>query len=192
MAKWNHRITRSKEALTRAKRVSIRFLKVVDPVFDMDFSVLTPKRINDIKLTKHVRYAAKYVCPQVFCFDGAVLVLLQFRAFRAEDINDEKCPIDCWTLPIDGSSCSLRYGLYRLLAQGWRRCQAELAAPFSIGGLQPYCREYFNGQPIWKVNGQKQRSHPNGYQRGVDQQTGALIWSHQVYPVEWETGPFWE
>ncbi|EXK76237.1 hypothetical protein FOQG_19012 [Fusarium oxysporum f. sp. raphani 54005] len=145
------------------------------------------------KLSQELRgYAAKYVCPQVFCFDGAVLVLLQFRAFRAEDISDEKCPIDCWTLPIDGSSCSLRYGLYRLLAQGWRRCQAELAAPFSIGGLQPYCREYFNGQPIWKVNGQKQRSHPNGYQRGVDQQTGALIWSHQVYPVEWETGPFWE
>ncbi|EXM13510.1 hypothetical protein FOTG_18043 [Fusarium oxysporum f. sp. vasinfectum 25433] len=41
----------------------------------MDFSVLTPKRINDIKLTKHVRYAAKYVCPQVFCFDGAVLTV---------------------------------------------------------------------------------------------------------------------
>ncbi|KAH7465221.1 hypothetical protein FOMA001_g17346 [Fusarium oxysporum f. sp. matthiolae] len=136
-------------------------------------------------------YAHKYQCPQVFCFDGARLILLQFRAFRLDDIKEESCKIDCWVFPVKTSSCSLRYALYRLLAQGWRRCQGELAPACTIGGLQPYAREFFTGLPIWRYNNQKSKSHPAGYQRTVDQRTGALAWIHQAAQTEFETGTFW-
>ncbi|EWZ77924.1 hypothetical protein FOXG_21397 [Fusarium oxysporum f. sp. lycopersici 4287] len=132
------------------------------------------------KLSQELRgYASKYKCPQVFCFDGSNLVLLQFRAHRVEGIKNEDCEIDSWMIPVKNSSCSLRYALYRLLAQGWRRCQGEVAAVtgFTVGGLAPCSREYYTGVPIWKAaNGQRQKSHPLGYQRTVDGSTGAVVW----------------
>ncbi|KAF5252257.1 hypothetical protein FANTH_2813 [Fusarium anthophilum] len=144
------------------------------------------------KLSQELRgYAYKYRCPQVFCFDGSLLILLQFRAYRLESLKDEACPVDCWTIPIEGSSCSLWYGLYRLLAQGWRRCQGEFASPFTVGGFVPCSREFYTGLPIWEINGGRQNSHPTGYQRAVHNENGALIWTHNVNPTEWETGAFW-
>jgi hypothetical protein len=149
-------------------------------------------RLNQVtELINDYRYAYKYRCPQIFCFDGSLLVLLQFKAYRLEDLKDEACPVDCWAIPIEGSSCSLRYGLHRFLAQGWRRCQGEFAAHFSVGGLTPYSREFYIGLPIWKIDGRKQKSHPAGYRRAVHGESGALMWTHDVHPIEWETGAFW-
>jgi len=37
---------------------------------------------------KNLRYAAKYQCPRVYCFDGETL-LFQFQATREVDIEDE-------------------------------------------------------------------------------------------------------
>ncbi|KAF5022085.1 hypothetical protein F66182_5860 [Fusarium sp. NRRL 66182] len=66
-------------------------------------------RSGQSKLSQELRgYAHKYECPQVFCFDGKTLVLLQFRADKADDIKEENCPIDCWVIPVKGSSCSIR------------------------------------------------------------------------------------
>ncbi|RSL67862.1 hypothetical protein CEP53_002805 [Fusarium sp. AF-6] len=147
------------------------------------------------KLSQELRgYVHKYQCPQVFCFDGAVLLLLQFRAEKAEDIDKESCPVDCWVLPMEQTACPLRLAFYRLLSQGWRRCQAELTAPFTVGGLAPHSREFFNGLPVRKHEGKKTRTHPLGYQRSVHATTGALIWirDENEGEVEWETAAFWE
>lgn len=66
-------------------------------------------------------YADKYQCPQVFCFDGETLLVLQFRANKVEDILEENCPVDCWVLPRESSNIPLCFALYMLLAQGFRR-----------------------------------------------------------------------
>ncbi|KAM0436743.1 hypothetical protein ACHAPT_002454 [Fusarium lateritium] len=149
---------------------------------------------SQVKLSQELRgYACKYECPQVFCFDGSTLLVLQFRAQRVQDLQDDRCSVDCWVLPRATSSCTLRYALYRLLAQGWRRYQAEFAGPtFTVGGLAPRSREFFTGQPIWGVEGDAFRAHPGGYQRSVGAATGALIWTHKEYPAEMETGAFWQ
>ncbi|KAK3933729.1 hypothetical protein QBC46DRAFT_401384 [Diplogelasinospora grovesii] len=146
------------------------------------------------KLSQELRgYAHKYQCPQVFCFDGQTLLLLQFRASKLDKISDEDCPVDCWVLPRTSSYCTLRYALYRLLAQGWRRCQGMSAAgQLTVGGLREHSREFFSGWPVWRVNGVNRGSHPGGYQRSVDAATGSLRWTHEEYPdVTAETWPFW-
>jgi hypothetical protein len=71
------------------------------------------------------RYADRYACPQVFWFDNSNFLMLQFKATERVSIKDANCEVDCWVLPrqsINGST--LRYGLYRLLALGFRRCQS--------------------------------------------------------------------
>ncbi|KAI8715920.1 hypothetical protein NCS52_01101000 [Fusarium sp. LHS14.1] len=148
---------------------------------------------RQVKLSQELQgYAHKYQCPQVFCFDGSNLLLLQFRASEASAIEDERCPVDCWILPMSNSACTIRFGLYRLLAQGWRRCQTKYAPPLSVGGLTMHSREFFNGQPIWKHGGKKSRSHPGGYERSVDTATGALKWTRPGDDeVVWETDALW-
>ncbi|KAJ3528748.1 hypothetical protein NM208_g10064 [Fusarium decemcellulare] len=144
------------------------------------------------KLSKELRgYAHKYQCPQVFCFDGAYLLLLQFRATKPEDLLSERCPVDTWVLPIKNTGCSLRYALYRILVQGWRRCQASASPLASIGGLAPEFREFYSGLPIWREGQTRQRSHPRGFQRSIDATNGSVFWSHPQYAVEWETRAFW-
>ncbi|KAF4505566.1 hypothetical protein G6O67_007500 [Ophiocordyceps sinensis] len=62
-------------------------------------------------------YAHKYECPQIFCFDGQTLLLLQFRAREPKDIAEADCAVDCWVIPrINRWGSTLRYALYRLLA----------------------------------------------------------------------------
>lgn len=153
---------------------------------------------GQVRLSQELRgYCHKYQCPQVFCFDGNVLLLLQFRATTLEEIKDKDCEVDCWVLPREGSNCTLRYALYRLLLQGWKRCQVlaamgDAADGLVVGGLRPDYREFFNGRPIWKVEGQNYANHPGGYERLVDGTSGALKWRHEEDPEEVEeTGPFW-
>ena len=151
-----------------------------------------------MKLSQELRgYADKYQCPQVFCFDGEVLLLLQFRASQPETIKDDDCQVDCWVLPRTSSFCTLRYGLYRLLLQGWKRCQVMSAlagAPdgLIVGGLRPESREFYTGRPIWRVDGLRYASHPGGYSRSVDAVSGALKWKHEEHAGEIEElGPLW-
>jgi hypothetical protein len=140
------------------------------------------------------RYADKYQCPQVFCWDGRTLLMLQFRARKPEHIRKADCRIDCWVIPVTGSTCTLRYALYRLMVQGLRRCQASVAnQPLKVGSLTEHGREFFSGRPIWKLDGQSVGDHPEGYLRAVHAATGALYWNHeQAEDVVWETPGFWE
>ncbi|KAL2255464.1 hypothetical protein VTK26DRAFT_3346 [Humicola hyalothermophila] len=148
------------------------------------------------ELSQELRgYADKYQCPpQVFCFDGSALLLLQFRAINAEDIREPDCAVDCWVLPRASSNIPLRYALYVLLAQGFRRYQGACAAQaLSVGGLTPRFRLFYNGLPVWRAEDRNLLEHPGGYQRSVDANSGAVKWTHPENPDEvvWETPPFW-
>ena len=133
----------------------------------------------------------------MFCFDGATLLLLQFRANTLEDIKDARCPIDCWVFPASSSKVPLRYALYRLLVQGFRRFQGLCALPISIGGLAPIGRQLFDGLPVWRseVDGAEVAvfDHPGGYQRSVDAESGAVKWTHpeNAADIVWETPALW-
>ncbi|KAK4102498.1 hypothetical protein N658DRAFT_339775 [Parathielavia hyrcaniae] len=147
-------------------------------------------RLTKIKLS----YADQYQCPQVLCFDGETLLLLQFRADRPEDIRDQNCAVDCWVFPRQSSLISLRYALYILLVQGLRRFQGIYALPLTVGGLAPLSRKFYNGVPVWQPgNGDVATEHPGGYSRTVDGDSGAVKWIHpdDAEYLVWETGAFW-
>jgi hypothetical protein len=120
--------------------------------------------------------------------------MLQFRAQRAEAIRDANCPVDCWVIPAAGSTCTLRYALYRLLVQGLRRCQGSAAPRLTVGTMTEYRREFFTGRPVWRHEGQSSLEHPEGYVRQIDPDTGALFWGNPLVQEEsvWETAPLWE
>ncbi|QUC23420.1 uncharacterized protein UV8b_07661 [Ustilaginoidea virens] len=126
------------------------------------------------RLSRELRgYAHKYHCPQVFCFDGQVLLLLQFCATTRREIADENCNVDCWVIP-RGCGIPLRMAFYRLLVQGLRRFQGMRAvAEFSCS-----LRQFYNGRPLWDVPGTRQYTStpPYDYRRSVDGATGCLIW----------------
>lgn len=88
-------------------------------------------RSSQTKLSQELRgYAYKYACPQIYCFDGPTLLLLQFRATTRDQMLDPECPVDCWVLPLENTMASFREGLYMLLNQGFRRFQGnELGLP---------------------------------------------------------------
>ncbi|KYK56285.1 hypothetical protein DCS_08255 [Drechmeria coniospora] len=135
-----------------------------------------------------IRYAHKYECPQVFCFDGDTLLLLQFRANSRAELKHERCPVDCWVLPRENSGTPLRYALYRLLAQGFRRFQGGVA----LDGFSSDLRQFYNGRPLWTLGDVATSQHPNGYARSVHVATGAFMWTHPsgTDPI-WETGSIW-
>ncbi|OAA65095.1 serine/threonine-protein kinase Sgk2 [Akanthomyces lecanii RCEF 1005] len=62
--------------------------------------LISPDQWQDGKLLGSQRsfsqegYAFQYACPQIFCFDGAHLLMLQFRARSVSDIQDANCPVD--------------------------------------------------------------------------------------------------
>lgn len=119
--------------------------------------------------------------------------MLQFRARRPKHIRDENCQVDCWVIPMEGSACTFRYALYRLLVQGLRRCQAQASGVLTVGGVIETSREFYTGRPVWTVNGTAVVTHPGGYYREADEDTGALRWLHEQDPQGvWETGPFWD
>ncbi|ODA83598.1 hypothetical protein RJ55_02113 [Drechmeria coniospora] len=145
------------------------------------------------RLSKELRgYADKYECPQVFCFDGETLVLLQFRANTPGEIREEGCPVDCWVLPRTKSTTTLRYAFYMLLVQGLRRFQGSLAQPPTVGRHSSHFRQFYNGCPLWKDGNLNSPRHPDEYERSVDTDTGEMIWTHPIdpNPVR-ETLPIW-
>lgn len=128
------------------------------------------------------------------------LLILQFRAARQKEIKDPKCAVDCWVIPrlLTGGT-TLRYAVYRLLLQGYRRCQSSWSVPVSLGGMIPHSHEFFSGRPIWKLpSGRLQLNHPGGYNRAVDASSGAFFFGDGADParddhgnVAWHTEPFW-
>ncbi|KAH8656430.1 hypothetical protein BGZ61DRAFT_434371 [Ilyonectria robusta] len=160
---------------------------------------------QQIILSQELRgYAHKYACPQVFCFDNYSFLMLQFRARNKHDIKDAKCDVDCWILPREDMhgcySTTLRYALYRLLVQGFRRCQGARPMEVSLYGIHPHVREFYNGQPLWKIDG-KLHTQPGGHCRLVDPTCGAFFWTDsdgstplldQDGNVARDTEEFWE
>ncbi|KAB5511439.1 hypothetical protein GE09DRAFT_1270377 [Coniochaeta sp. 2T2.1] len=104
------------------------------------------------------------------CFDGAVLLMLQFKADRPSSINDDKCSIDCWVLPRDNPNGKpLRVAFYRFLVQGIRRCQGMTRkTQVSLDGIRPEI-VYFSGQPT-----HQQALEAKGWSRHLDVQYGAF------------------
>ncbi len=147
------------------------------------------------------RYAYKYQCPQIFCFDHKYLLMIQFRANDVSKIKDANCGVDCWIVPRrNEGGTPLRYALYRLILQGLRRCQSlRPIAHMSLRGVRPHHREFFNGQPVWKMANGKYSAYPMGCYRKVDASYGAFYWvdehgndekdeeGHRV----WDTEAFW-
>ncbi|KEZ42855.1 hypothetical protein SAPIO_CDS5283 [Scedosporium apiospermum] len=129
-------------------------------------------------LSRELRgYAYKYSCPQIFCFDGEYLVLLQFRAMSVNDIKSQDCKVDCWVIPrVNDGGVTLRYALYRFLVQGFRRFQGMIAYPVRLRDIPPYKREWYNGRPLWKIDGTIV-AIPFGHRRRVDARYGAFYWS---------------
>ncbi|KAK0703002.1 hypothetical protein B0T26DRAFT_744159 [Lasiosphaeria miniovina] len=151
-------------------------------------------------LSRELRgYACMYQCPQVFCFDGHTLLILQFRASKPQKMIRKDLGVDCWVLPRrngDNGGIQLRAALYRLIAQGFRRCQVIDGPVVPVGGIFPTGREFFSGLPLWL---DKQRHHPLGYFRCADIYHGSLYWGYGDEPVVdgdghavWDSISWWE
>lgn len=94
----------------------------------------------------------------------------------------------------------MRYALYRLLVQGYRRCQGSWATDIVLYGQRLFLREFYNGRPLWKVDG-KVYSRLWGYSRLVDSMFGAFYWTErdgstplmsQSGDKVWDTESSWE
>ncbi|KAH6976633.1 hypothetical protein EDB80DRAFT_739934 [Ilyonectria destructans] len=154
-------------------------------------------------LSRELRgYAHKYDCPQIFCFDNYSFLMLQFRARDKHDIKDAKCEVDCWIFPRENFHGSpLRYALYRLLVQGFRRCQGSRPMDVSLYAVRPSRREFYTGRPLWKLEDGKTYGSPWGHTRKVDPTHGAFFWTDtdgstplldQNDDRVWDTKAFWE
>jgi hypothetical protein len=145
------------------------------------------------------RYAVKYETPQVFIFDGEVFLMLQFRAESVSDIQSEECPVDWWVIPRENDGgITIRYAFYRLIVQGFRRCQGMFATPVNLQGRSPHHRYFFSGAPIWKVDG-KYYNELAGYSRAINLSYGAFYWKFgdsEFLGADgtrlWDTHSFWE
>lgn len=126
--------------------------------------------------------------------------MLQFRATEPSKIKDPKCEVDCWVVPRQNlQGCTARYALYRLLTQGFRRCQGEQGVDVAFNGQRAHSREFYNGKSIWRVDGKLHYS-PWGYHRVVDPSYGAFFWANPGGSdplldasgnVVWDTVAFW-
>ncbi|KAL8296459.1 hypothetical protein RB597_005850 [Gaeumannomyces tritici] len=159
---------------------------LIDPEEWMAGSLTSSKN-----LSKELRgYAYKYKCPQIFCFDGEVLLLLQFRAGNVEEIKSKHCPVDCWVIPRQSApgSCTMREGLHRLLVQGFRRVQSLAAVPnLLVNGHAPQYREFYLGRPVFAHNGALSYEHPldgnqGVFDREVDTNDGSVYWRLNKQP----------
>lgn len=129
------------------------------------------------------------------------LLLLLFRARTPQEIADPNCPVDCWVLPRNNpQGTPLRYALYRLLLQGFRRFQGfyTYIPSLTLHGARPFNRLFFSGVPVWDVDNQV-REHPH-YKRQIDVNTGAFYWvrKEDLSPLQdtnggliWDTFAVW-
>jgi hypothetical protein len=146
-------------------------------------------------------YAYLYRCPQVFCFDNSTFLMLQFRAAKLDAIRDPDCTVDCWVFPrTNPGGMSLRSAFYSLLVQGFRRCQGLCSLSPTLYNIAPDHREFYNGRPLWKINGGL-KGKPWGHRRRVDPDYGAFYWTdaegsealvNEAGEKLWDTLNFWE
>jgi hypothetical protein len=123
-------------------------------------------------------------------FDGRTLVLVQFRALSAEDIQREDCVVDICVVPREfqgePNQCTAQYALYKLACAGWQRLSTTLGFREDRSGTLTRARvhlsldgftrkyEYWSGKPIWFDNYNRQYLiHPHGYQRVFVYRRGA-------------------
>lgn len=66
-----------------------------------------------------------------------------------------------------------------------------MAAEITVDGVTSAYREFYNGRPIWRVDGVNQAQHPHGHERLVDASTGAFKWKLVPYVDVFETLPLW-
>ncbi|KAL8313065.1 hypothetical protein RB593_007329 [Gaeumannomyces tritici] len=146
------------------------------------------------------RIRAQVQVPQIFCLDGEILLLLQFRADTPDHIQREDCRVDCWVIPRENAAggCTLRQGLHNLLVQGFRRCQGYAAAPnLSVNHYTSQYREFFSGRPVFTHdNGALSYEHPqNGhndvFDREVDVNDGSVYWRRNGNYLVHDTGSIW-
>ncbi|ATY60419.1 hypothetical protein A9K55_006902 [Cordyceps militaris] len=145
---------------------------------------------GQLTLSRELRgYAVKYECPQVFCFDGYSLLMLQFKAKTLEAIAHEDCRVDCWFFPRENAGgVPLRYAFYRLLVQGLRRCQGQLSPSIvTLNGQQSEFRNFYTGEPVWEIDDSLHR-HPWGMYRAVDPRNGSMYWMFNGQEVLDESG----
>lgn len=103
--------------------------------------------------------------------------MLQFRAATVDAIRDPDCAVDCWVFPRDNpNGATLRWALYRLLAQGLRRCQGRWSLTPTLYSVAPDRREFYNGRPLWRIDGFL-KTKPWGHRRRIDPVYGAFYWT---------------
>lgn len=144
------------------------------------------------------RYAYKYECPQIFCFDHQTFLMLQFRAATPADIRTSD--VDCWVFPRDNQGGTpLRYALYRLIVQGFRRFQGMRRFNTPLHNSYSSQLTFFSGKPQWVDMTGHHTSYPFNYKRKVDSASGALYWvdedGNDVVDLDgnrvWDTDAFW-
>ncbi|RTE70810.1 hypothetical protein BHE90_014787 [Fusarium euwallaceae] len=146
-------------------------------------------------------YACRYSCPLVFCFDNHTFIMLQFRARKAKDLNEAKCPVDCWVFPRNNiHGTTLRYAFYRFIVQGFRQCQGQAKLDIALNGQRPSERFFFNGAPFWREKDGSKLFEPWNYHRVVDASSGAFYWAvpggsesvqYDDGTTVWDTASFW-
>lgn len=88
------------------------------------------------------------------------------------------CEADCWAIPrMNLQGCILRYAFYRLLAQGFRRCQSEYAlSTVALQGQRPARRQFYHGRPLSMTDGIF-HTEPWSYHRVLDGRSGQRFYS---------------
>ncbi|KAF1366158.1 hypothetical protein EJ07DRAFT_94579 [Lizonia empirigonia] len=126
-------------------------------------------------------YAYQYMCPQVFCYDGAQMLIARFRANNREDIR--RCDGDMFVIPnIAGADgIPIRYALYRLMVDGLHRLMAATAPLVTIaqpvtGLLHTRHFYWFSGEPYWVDGSNTMHSSVTGVVRTAMQDNTTGIW----------------
>ena len=93
------------------------------------------------------------------------------------------CPHD------NPNSMPIRWALYRLLVQGFWRCQGFWSFTPTLYNIPPDRREFYNGRPLWKIDG-RLKVKPWGHCRRIDPAYGAFCWTDadSSEPIEDEAG----
>lgn len=76
---------------------------------------------------------------------------------------------------VNPDGTSLRYALYRLLVQGFRRVQGMWSANPPLNRMFPSRRHFYHGAPQFFINGLPTEK-PLGHRRVVDSSTGSFYW----------------
>ncbi|KAF1938031.1 hypothetical protein EJ02DRAFT_355462, partial [Clathrospora elynae] len=132
-----------------------------------------------------------YNCPHTFCFDGANLLILRFRARSQAEIPT--CQVDCWVIPTVSAqgTASIQYAFYRLLSDGFYGAvgRHNVNTGVKFGNWRRYF-DWYNGKPYWSDGNSTVREVP-GCNRVFH--SGARRWAwdgNNEAHQSWDTGAF--